>query len=345
VTYDAGVRIGLAPIVVVAAIVPIGSRAMAEPGAIRRVVLVNPTPDLAHAARTALAPWTIEVVEETRTSPVDATLAASIAHDRVAERVAWLDGGELVVVDPATGEGERRPAPAGADDAPAAASVALSLKTLLRLPPIPVIAPPVAAPPVAAPPVAVAATSVPPEPAIAIAAPPGRRLRIVPEVGGGVRFALGSRLAPQPRVAVGAGFAHAGWAGLRPSLVAGFGPAVDAGTAGLQGTWSDIELGAQVVYLHSITSRVAVVPRIRVSAHRTRVWGRLPPQDTLDVVSYGAETAFGGAVWVRAGRVRAGVGGEAGAWLGLPDYIRRNNVVFESASVTAQVYGTVLVDL
>ena len=30
---------------------------------VKRVVLINPTPELAHAARTALAPWKIDVLE------------------------------------------------------------------------------------------------------------------------------------------------------------------------------------------------------------------------------------------------------------------------------------------
>jgi hypothetical protein len=308
--------------------------ATADPGPIRRVVLVNPTPDLAHAARTALAPWTIEVVEETRTDPVDATLAATIAVDRVADRVAWLAGGELIVVDPATGENERRPAPAGAADAPAAASVALSLKTLLRLPPVPEVA--LVTPPPVDDDVAVDT---------GVDAPGPARVRFVPEVGGAVRFAVGGTIAAQPRVTFGLGAIHPRWPRWRASVIGGIGPEVEAGKGSLQGTWFDAEAGAQLAYEHPLRRRIAIVPRLRIAAHRTHVFGRLPPQDTLDAIAYGAEVALEAAVWLRAGRVRAGVGGGMSAWVGFPDYIRRNNVVFESAPAMAQVYGTVLVDL
>jgi hypothetical protein len=327
-------RARIAAVAVAASIAATAAPAAADPGPIRRVVLVNPTPDLAHAARTALAPWTIEVVEETRTDPVDATLAATIAADRVADRVAWLDGGELIVVDPATGENERRPAPAGASDAPAAASVALSLKTLLRLPPVPEVA---------------LITPVPPpdEPVVddGVAAPPRRRMRLVPEAGGAVRFPIGGTLAAQPRVTFGFGVNHPRWRRWRASVVGAVGPEVEAGKGSLQGTWFDVEAGAQLAYEHSVHPRLAVVPRLRIAGHRTHVFGRLPPQDTLDAIAYGVEIAAEAAIWLRAGRFHAGVGGGMSGWVGFPDYIRRNVMVFESAPATAQVYGTVLVDL
>jgi hypothetical protein len=307
-------RARIAAVAVAASIAATAAPAAADPGPIRRVVLVNPTPDLAHAARTALAPWTIEVVEETRTDPVDATLAATIAADRVADRVAWLDGGELIVVDPATGENERRPAPAGASDAPAAASVALSLKTLLRLPPVPEVA---------------LITPVP---------PPDE-----PVVDDGVP--IGGTLAAQPRVTFGFGVNHPRWRRWRASVVGAVGPEVEAGKGSLQGTWFDVEAGAQLAYEHSVHPRLAVVPRLRIAGHRTHVFGRLPPQDTLDAIAYGVEIAAEAAIWLRAGRFHAGVGGGMSGWVGFPDYIRRNVMVFESAPATAQVYGTVLVDL
>ena len=329
-------RARIAAVVIAASIVAIAAiaaPAVADAGPIRRVVLVNPTPDLAHAARTALAPWTIEVVEETRTDPVDATLAATIAADRVADRVAWLDGGELIVVDPSTGENERRPAPAGASDPPAAASVALSLKTLLRLPPVPEVA--LITPPP------------PDEPAVEDRVPPAERLRMrfVPEAGGTVRFPIGGTIEAQPRVTFGFGVIHPRWPRWRPSIVGGVGPEVEAGQSGLQGTWFDVEAGVQLAYEHPLRPRVALVPRLRIAGHRAHVFGRLPPQDTLDAIAYGVEVAAEAAIWVRLGPVRAGVGGGMSAWVGFPDYIRRNIVVFESAPAMAQVYGTVLVDL
>jgi hypothetical protein len=256
-----------------------------------------------------------------------------IADERGADRIAWLAGRELVVLDPTTGVDERRPAPDGANDPAAAASVALSLKTLLRLPP---------------PPVEIAAVTAP-EPVIEIPVevppPVHSRTRIVPEVGGGVRIPFGGTVDPQTRISVGLGFVQPDRAWLRPSVVVGFGPAVEAGRAGLQGTWTDVELGAQLAVVVPISEAWSIVPRARLAIHRTHLDGRLPQQADLAETAFGVEAGLDLAVWWRVGPVHAGAGVGAGALLALPDYERMNVMVFDSPTATGQVFGTVLVDL
>jgi len=324
--------------IAVAVAIAIATPAAAEP--LRRVALIDASPELVHAAETALAPWRIEIVEATSATGqvgTDAVTATAIAHDRGADRIAWIDRGELVVLDPSTGISERRPAPDGAGDPAAAAAVALSLKTVLRLPP---------APAPGGDPVDPVPVPVPEQPAIVAPAEPAARVAVVPEVGGSFRIPFNGTLAAHPRINVAIGIVHPRWPRWRPSLVAGFGPRVtDVGRAGFQGSWSDVELGLQLAVALALSRNWAIVPRARLLTHRTRVQGRLPPQDTIDDVAYGGEAGLDLGIWWRPGRVSVGAGVGGSAWFGLPDYIRGNVMAFDSASVMGQVFATVLVDL
>jgi hypothetical protein len=303
---------------------------------VRRVALVNASPELLHAAGTALAPWRIEVIDASADRRLDTTGATAIAQDRGADRIAWLDGDELVVLDPATGISERRPAPDGDADAAAAASVALSLKTALRL------APP---PPDAGATTPATEPTTGPTPPAAIATTPAR-VALVTEVAGGVRFPMDGDLTAHPRIAAGIGVALSRYPRLRPSLVAAFGPSLDdVGTNGLQGSWSDLELGPHLGIALGLAPRWYVVPGVKASVHRVRVEGRLPMQETLDDVAFGAELGVDVAVWFRPGRFTFGAGVGASVWLGLPDYDRQNVTVFDSPTVTSHVLLTALVDL
>ena len=295
---------------------------------VKRVVLINPTPELAHAARTALAPWKIDVLEF-RTELIKPEEVPAIATDRQADRIAWLADGELFVLDPVTGTTDRRPAPEGAADAPAAASVALSLKTLLRLPPPP--------PP----------DPVPPPPPIVETAPPAEptRVRIVPEVGGSVRLPIDGTVGPQPRIAIGVGIVHPGAPRLRPSVVAGFGPAVDAGRNSFRGTFSDVEFAAQLALELPVATHWSIVPRARLAVHRVHVEGEMPMQLEVNETSTSAEGALDLALWFRAGRLSAGAGAGVGLWSGIPSYVHQNVTVFDGPTLTGQVFGIALVDL
>lgn len=319
---------------IVASVDPGAPAPAPAPAPIKRIVLIDASPELVHAASAALAPWTIDVTDETwpADQPLDDAAALELGRARTADRVAWLAGGELVVADPATGTVERRPAPDGAADAPTAAAVALTLKTVLRLPP------PTATTPI------VTTTQVD-DPVEPVQPHADAQIAIVPEVEGALRVSFGGSLDPQPRVVVGLGLTHSRWPRWRPSVVAGFGPSVEGGTSGFKGRYSDVEAGLQLALEVPVSRAWAIVPRARFAVHRTHVSGRLPMMEDFDAHAIGYEAGADLAVWWRAGGFRAGAGVGAAALLGLPDYVRQTMTVFESPSSQVQAFLVVLVDL
>lgn len=94
-------------------------------------MLVDPDPELRRAMTTALRPWKLEVIVDT--APVDDP--ATRADAMRARFVVWRSGKELVVFDRERGDTQHRDVAVGALDAVDAASAALSVKTLMRLPP------------------------------------------------------------------------------------------------------------------------------------------------------------------------------------------------------------------
>jgi hypothetical protein len=108
----------------------------------RRVVLVDPGPALEHAARTALEPWQVDILVVSAPSPGASAPAAQaqaqlIAQTHDAGTVVWVSehaaGYALWMYDRAAHHAVARPlSSAPPFDAPGAAAVALSLKTLLR---------------------------------------------------------------------------------------------------------------------------------------------------------------------------------------------------------------------
>ncbi|MEJ7599621.1 MAG: hypothetical protein WKG01_17065 [Kofleriaceae bacterium] len=99
----------------------------------RRVLLADADPEPG-AVRATLAPWRLEVVVET-TVPADAKQAQMIGETQTARFVVWRVRGELVVYDRDRGAVEQRAAPVGRLDPASAAAAALTVKTLMRLPP------------------------------------------------------------------------------------------------------------------------------------------------------------------------------------------------------------------
>ena len=112
---------------VIAILVALCATARAE-----RVLVADSDPALRDAITKSLAPWKIDVVLDA-VAPADAGEAATRANVRY---VVWRDGDELVVFDRDTGQAERRAGHAGSLDALGAAAAALSVKTMLRLPPL-----------------------------------------------------------------------------------------------------------------------------------------------------------------------------------------------------------------
>ena len=110
--------------------------AMSEPAARQRVVLADPDPELRHAMEQALAPWHLEIVIE-GPPPADAAMAQERADADTARFVVWRKGDELVVYDRELGFTEQRTSQSGVLDPPTAAAAALTIKTMMRLPPPP----------------------------------------------------------------------------------------------------------------------------------------------------------------------------------------------------------------
>lgn len=96
-------------------------------------MLVDPDPELLRAMTTALQPWKLEVIADA--SPIDEIGATERADALRARFVVWRSGTDLVVFDRERGDVQHRDVAAGALDPVDAASAALSVKTLMRLPP------------------------------------------------------------------------------------------------------------------------------------------------------------------------------------------------------------------
>ncbi|MBL9016149.1 MAG: hypothetical protein JNL83_18320 [Myxococcales bacterium] len=195
-----------------------------------RVLLADPDPQLARAVETSLSPWSIPIVVA-EAVPFDVDSARTQATAEGATYVVWRDSGELVIFDRSRDSVERRPAAMGPMDPVGATSVALTLKTLMRLP---------------------AETPAPSAPAVgtttAAAASITRELELPPSGGGprlrfdggvGVRLAPGSDGGASTRAALGATLRP--W----PELGLGFGVRGDVGSAwsvdsaGFTGRWRD----------------------------------------------------------------------------------------------------------
>jgi hypothetical protein len=215
-----------------------------------RLLLLTPPLVFEQAVRAALAPWRVVVLVDHAPPPGDATAAEELADQHRANAVAWMKPGHMVVYDYQTDETVERPIeapggePAALDDA-SAASRALTLKTLLRLPPEP--------PP--AEPTVVVAVAPPPPPAWRVGVLGGVRLR-----GGDseARFTITGerRLGPAA-------------AGLWASVGGGFD--VEGG-GGFRGTWSDTAAGV-VALLPLERGPWRLAPGVGASLHRTSLDG------------------------------------------------------------------------
>lgn len=187
-----------------------------------RVLLADPDPELLHAVQSSLAPWKLAIVVEADV-PADDRSASARAAAEDARFVVWREGDQLVVFDRARGASERRPARAGRFDAIDAASAALTVKTMMRLPP---------PPPEDAPEIVTTPRPAPPPPAEAahaeIRIEVGAAARISPTGGEstGARVPLAVMVRPRSTW---------GWrVGVRGDL--GTSTAIDS--AGFSGTWA-----------------------------------------------------------------------------------------------------------
>jgi hypothetical protein len=309
----------MARLIVAIVIVLVAGVAVAgPPGA--RVVLVDPDPELRHAMTTALRPWKLEVIFDA--SPVDETTAAARADALSARFVVWREGNDLLVFDREKGDTQRRDAPAG--DAVAAASAALTVKTLMRLPP--------------------------PEgeevkPPIAPVEDTGSEIRV--QAGLATRVAYGSE------TAVGGRFVGA--ALVRPLSDAGwrFGVLGEIGTrdqikqTGFDGDWSDWELLLIASWTHE-RGKLEIEPFVAAGVARStfqgedQMGGPRDERETLPAVRAGMWTRWRfGEMWTVGGALSVDV------LPGTPTYTKTNNgpVIYEVPSFGVTLGVVVAADL
>ena len=191
----------------------------AGPSSRQRVVLADPDPELRHAMEQALAPWHLEVVIE-GPPPADASLAQERADADTARFVVWRDGEQLVVYDRELDTIERRDSRAGVLDPPTAAAAALTIKTMMRLPPPPPLPDETPAP---------APAPVADEPGIEVRLQAGAATRILSGGDAARSMRLGGAVAIRP-------WPRAGW---RFGITGDLGTAIDVEHASFKGTWRD----------------------------------------------------------------------------------------------------------
>lgn len=277
----------------------LATAATGEPAARQRVVLADLDPELRHAMEQSLAPWHLQVVVEA-TAPEDTAAAQQRADINTARFVVWRDADQLVVYDRELGSLERRASRNGVLDPPTAAAAALTIKTMMRLPPP------------ADEPVALAARPAP------VAAEPGSMVRL--QAGLSTRVARGDTTAVSARL-------H-GTATLRPWPAWGwrFGISGDGGSstsvsrAGFKGAWSEWSLAA-VAGWASVRGAWEIEPDVNLGLRRSKL-------DGTEMSAARTETAtlmaVRGGLWVyrRHAPWTFGIGIHGDATLGAPTYTK-----------------------
>ncbi|HEY4056672.1 MAG TPA: hypothetical protein VGM39_08685 [Kofleriaceae bacterium] len=265
-------------LVVVAAL---GTVVIAAPSP-HRVVVTDPDPELLHAIEVSLRPWHIEVV----TTP-----------DDTAEFVVSREGGELIVQDREHATTERRPARSGALDPVSAAESALTVKTMMRLPP---------------PEDAVIGGDSPPEHhgvAVRIQLGAGASAALSGDGGTVTSGQLGVFVRPWPT----------GWRfGLRGEIET----STSVAASGFTGTWRDLSVLGIASWSHALAASIEIEPWLGVGIVRGTLDGTGMPMMARNESSVGARLA-GGAItrWVH-GAISVGAGVEIDASPGRDTYTK-----------------------
>lgn len=281
-----------------------------------RVVLADDDPELFRAVEAALAPWHLEVVVD---PPPPATTgdAELRAREREARFVVWRQDGDLVVFDRSRGAAEHREGAEGALDPAAATAAALTVKTLMRLPP-------------------------PGETELPAPAPTGRELRIQSE--------LATRVASGSTTEIGA--RAAGAVLVRPWRARGwrFGLAGDLGTdadvdgGGFKGSWRDWALLAVATWTQA-RGAIELEPRIAIGVARSSLSGAEAGVLREETATLGA-LRIGAAVRWRFGSWTAGAAAELQGNLGTETYIKRmgNGDLFRIPGFALWIGGVAAID-
>lgn len=266
-----------------------------------RVVLAGVPDNLADATHTVLVPWQIEIVRTDQplaARPDQARREARIVAERArAGAVVWLAPAApkptLWVYDTSSRQVHSRPlASAPPFDEPTAASVALSIKTMLRhssvAPPAERIAPPARA-------------------------PEAEALRpLVVSARASLRMSLPApdpdELGIEPRLALGATWWPAFVSGYGAGIEVELGPGLSVSKSGLRGQLEDVT-ASLTVHRHIPWDawsgrRAALVPTLGLGLHVTHLTGELQSDRGSADITYVLPSADAGIdVRVRLGRV------------------------------------------
>ncbi|HEU5057980.1 MAG TPA: hypothetical protein VFU21_15725 [Kofleriaceae bacterium] len=231
--------------------------ALAAAARAERLVLVSSDAELERATAAALAPWAVDVMvrpdrEVGATMPQAAERAQALAAQNRARAVVWIASAQgrpsLWLYDVTTRKAVAiRLSSPPPFDPPAAAAIALAIKTLIRFSQV--------APE--------AERYAPPKP------PPARRLLL--EARGGARL--------RPHAPVEPGFGLAGVLMPRALRPLGFsaglraGPGFEVESGSFVGHYDDLALAAAVRVALSLGGRLELVPSAGASVHLTRLRG------------------------------------------------------------------------
>jgi hypothetical protein len=269
-----------------------------------RVVLADADPELERAVRATLAPWKLEVVVDPR-APTTEDHAQIRGSGPTARFVVWRENGELVVLDRERGATEHREAPSGPLDPASAAAAALTVKTLMRLPPPEHVAEavderrdqiePGAPPPSAGVGLRVQATF-------------ASRMTRGLDTDFGARASLSATLRPV-------------MSALRVGIAGELGTAIDVQHAGFKGTWRDWSVLALASWTFAISGRWELEPFIGIGVVRSKLDGTEGMMERHERETL-ALTRGGVVVRVRTGRYSVGGAIAFDATAGTPTYTR-----------------------
>ena len=268
--------------------------AHAEPAT--RVVIADPDPELVRAVTTTLAPWKLDVVVD-EAPPKNTGEAEERAKQRDARFVVWRRDGDLVVFDRERGAAEHREGKEGALDPASAMAAALTVKTLMRLPPPDEIAPP---------------------PVARAAAGPELRVQtlVASRVARGSTTELGGRVGG---AVLARPWAERGW---RVGLAGELGTRAAVQSSGFKGTWTDWALLA-IGSWAQIRGRLEVEPYVAAGIARSTFEGLESGMERSDAQTLG-ELRAGMAVRWRFGVWTVGPAVQLDAFLGTPTYAKRS---------------------
>lgn len=242
----------------------------ARNAAARDVILIGGGKELREAVSVVLNPWNLHVVpSEAPTPPADVTRATKEAHTLAvqgsAAGVVWIGDRALVVYDAESDQlVSRALAQLPPYDAPTAAAIALSVKTLLRSSTVAPVEERIGAE------AAIKPSPPEPEPRIDVIRPPApeRPMSFVSiDVGGAVRAVAADADA---RVSIGGAF----WAGrFGTGIALKIGPGLGVEEPRFRGHFDEITIAPSLRYRQPLADWLRVEPRFGASVHATRIEG------------------------------------------------------------------------